>query len=80
MSVPAEIDFADCDAGQFTTWTDTGTDLSQRFQQGPGQLNDIYIIDVEGTRVIVDVGHFPSTPEADLADLEDILAGITFQP
>ncbi len=66
--------------GQFTTWTDTGTDLSQRFQQGPGQLTDIYIIDVEGTRVIIDVGHFPSTPEADLADLEDILASITFQP
>jgi hypothetical protein len=80
MSVPTDIDFADCDLGQFTTWTDTGTDFSQRFQQGPGQLNDIHIIDVEGTRVIIDVGHYPSTPAADLADLEDILANVTFQP
>lgn len=80
MSVPDDINFADCDAGQFTTWTDDGTDFSQRFQQAPGQLTDIYIIDVEGTRVIIDVGHYPSTPEADLADIQTILEGMTFQP
>lgn len=80
MSVPVGINFADCDSGQFASWSEAGSDLPSRYHQGPGQLDDIYILDVEGVRVIIDVSWFATTPAAELAELEEVVATLTIQP
>ena len=82
MSVPDDMDydesktssdgFVDCDLGQFRTWNSpAGTDV--RGQQGPGQRDDVYILDVNGTRVVVNVAYFPALPQPQMGELESIV-------
>jgi hypothetical protein len=80
MSVPADINFADCDNGQFGSWVEAGSDNPSRYAQGPGQLEDVYILDVGGVRVVIADNYFPTSAAADLADLQEILASLTIQP
>ena len=56
-SVPLDANFADCDLGQYQTWTVSnwgGGDVGQRFQQAPGQMNRYYALDINGTRLVID--------------------------
>ena len=69
LSVPDDIDFADCDSGEFHTW-------EGRFQQAPGQIDRIYILDVGGQRLLIDSHFQPGTPEADLAEQQAIFESI----
>ena len=82
MSVPDDMDydesktssdgFVDCDLGQFRTWNSpAGTDV--RGQQGPGQRDDVYILDVNGTRVVVNVAYFPDLQQPQMGELESIV-------
>ena len=69
LTVPSDVDFADCDGGEFRSW-------SGRYHQGPGQVDEIYILDVEGKRVVIDASYMPRTSEADLADFRAIIESI----
>lgn len=40
----------------------------------------MYIVDVDGTRQVIDTMYLPGTSEANLAELEQILASIRFEP
>jgi hypothetical protein len=80
MSVPEDISFADCDDGLFTSWSEAGSDAHSRYAHGPGELEDVNIINVEGTRVVIDAAHMPITSAADLAELEAMVASIDIQP
>ena len=81
LHTPADINFADCDLRIFGTWTEAGSNDPSRYSQGPGQVEDVYIIDVEGTRTILDASWFPdrSDPES-VAEITDIIDSIDFQP
>lgn len=41
-----------------------------------GQTDSVYVIDVGGKRVVIDAWHFPGTSEADITELEGIIASI----
>jgi hypothetical protein len=69
LSVPNDIDFADCDDGEFRSW-------SGRFHQGPGQVDLVYILDVNGQRTVIDAAYMPSTSEAVRAELQTIVDSI----
>ncbi len=61
MSVPDDMEedsngFADCDDGQFRT-SNNPAGNNVRNQQGPGQRDDVYILDVDGTRLELDVAY-----------------------
>jgi hypothetical protein len=43
-------------------------------------LNVVYIVDVDGARLIIDTWHMPDTSAADLAELESILASLRIEP
>jgi hypothetical protein len=83
MSVPDDMDFDpsapnsdgfnDCDRGEFRTW-------NGRWQQAPGQRDDVYILDVNGTRVALDVAYYPDLPQADLDEIESIVQSIHIDP
>jgi len=68
LSVPDDVDFANCDQGEFRSWVG-------RWHQGPGQ-RDVYIWAVNGSRVVVDVAYYPDLPQADLDELESIVQSL----
>ncbi len=43
-------------------------------------VNDVYIVDVEGERVVILAGHTTTSTAADIAELEAIIASIRFEP
>jgi hypothetical protein len=76
--VPAELDFATCDDGQFWVWS-TG-DGQLIYSQGPEGRFHLWILDVDGRRVVVMTHDFPGTPPDDLAELEAIVESIEIEP
>jgi hypothetical protein len=76
LSVPTDIEFSGCDAGEFRSW---GPDANARFHQGPGQLDTVTVVDVDGTLVTIDAGTYAGTPADVRAELEAIVASIRFE-
>lgn len=72
LTVPDDIDLADCDQGEFRSW-------NGRFHQGPGQVDRIYILDVDGQRVVIDAHHLPAASEAVRTEQEAIVASLRFE-
>jgi hypothetical protein len=81
LKVPDSIDFATCDQGQFRSW---GPENKARSQEGPGQGDLVWVVDVSGNGVdrsgdeilIVDAATFGrSDPNVGL-ETNVILAGI----
>jgi hypothetical protein len=75
-SVPIDIQFSDCDGGKFKSWTDAEGD---RYQQGPGQVDRLWILDVEGHRLLIDATYMPGTTEQDRAELAKVVNSIAFK-
>jgi len=75
LSVPADANFAECDIGQFRSWGPTGAD---RYHQDPGQIDRVWVVDVDGTRAVIDAGWYEETSAADRAELEALLGSLTF--
>jgi hypothetical protein len=73
MSVPTDIDLASCDQGEFRSW-------AGRFHQGPGQVDRVYILDVDGVRHVLIAHHMPDATAADLAEQQAIVDSIDFLP
>jgi hypothetical protein len=70
LQLPSDIDFATCDEGQFWVW-DAGP-----YAQGPGNQWHLWILDVEGVRVVVLAEDFTTTPEEDRAEMQEIIDSI----
>lgn len=80
-SVPADAEFSKCDtdAGThyFESWIGPGD--GDRYQQGPGQLDRLWILDVDGSRLVIDgFSMVNSTPE-DIEQLMSVIKSIKFE-
>jgi hypothetical protein len=85
LSIPADVDIATCDLENtfpvFGRWSPAGYPSGgQPWTYGKGQRDTVYIVDVDGTRQVIDTMYLPGTSAADLAELEQILASIRFEP
>jgi hypothetical protein len=78
VQVPADLDLATCDDGQFWVWA-VG-DGQTLYAQGPEGRFHLWILDVQGRRVIVMTHDFPGTPPDDLAELQAIVDSISIEP
>lgn len=76
-SVPVAANFSDCDGGMFKSWNDVEGD---RYQQVPGQVDRLWILDVEGHRLLIDAWSWPGAPEHDRAELANVVNTIAFRP
>lgn len=47
---------------------------------GPHQQNEVWILDVEGRRLVILAATFPTTPAEDVADLEAMVASVRIDP
>jgi Tol biopolymer transport system component len=80
LTVPNDINFATCDAGQFRSW---GPDSVARTHQGPGQRDLVWAIDLTRNGVvsghgyvIIDAASFPGTPTDVSSEIDAILGSI----
>jgi hypothetical protein len=82
-SVPADIDFSDCDmdGGEhfFESWIGdpTGWD-GDRYHQGPGQVDRLWILDIDGVRFVIDAFSMPSATDPERAELVKVVESIGF--
>jgi probable HAF family extracellular repeat protein len=77
LSVPKNIHFARCDQGYFESWTGLGWS-SDRYEQGPGQVDRLWILDVEGQRLVIDADYLPTATPRDRAELNRVVHSIRF--
>lgn len=75
-SVPADADFSKCVDGKFQSWKEWDGD---RYQQGPGQVDRLWIFDVDGQRMVIDSFAMPGATAKDRAMLEQVMASISFE-
>lgn len=76
--------FTGCGGGQLKSWVapmDTA-EAGDAFYgyTGPGYNEEIWILDVEGTRLMITAGGSPGSPPDDLAELRAILDSIRIEP
>jgi hypothetical protein len=71
LSVPNDIDISACPDQQFRLWPG-------RWQEHPGQVDMVWIVDVEGQRIIFDASHEPTASPAEVAELKDMVTSASF--
>jgi hypothetical protein len=75
---PDQALFPDCDENTFQSWTGARGWASDRYQQAPGQVDRIWILNVKGARLLIDASHLPKATARDRADLERVVESIRF--
>jgi hypothetical protein len=85
LSIPKGLDVSTCDSdGDFAIFGrwyagPSGTTGAAPWTYGNGQHNTVYIIDVDGTRQVIDTMYLPGTSTADRAEIDQIVASIRFE-
>jgi hypothetical protein len=76
VTTPAGIDVVDCDGGEFRTWIDAN---GQRNLEAD-QRDLLWIVDVDGTRLVIDSALGPETTQQDRADRIQMVESIRIEP
>ena len=75
-----EEEFGECDEDQFTFYGVVGEDTAvARNAQGPGQIDELWILDVEGSIVILDAAYSPATPDDLVNEMRAFVESATFE-
>jgi hypothetical protein len=72
-------EFTDCDKATFGSWTVPGAAGPDRFAQGPGQIDELWILDVDGTLVVLDAAYYAATSAESVAELRALAESATFE-
>jgi hypothetical protein len=75
LHVPDDAVFSDCDQGEFRTLVE-GPEAA-RFHQDPGQIDLLWVLDVNGELVIFDIAYHDGTPESILDEVAAIVESAT---
>jgi hypothetical protein len=80
LHVPDDAVFSECDSGEFGSWGMTDDDVRPfRYHQDPGQIDRLWILDVGGTLVVIDVAYYDGTPTSVIDEMEAIVESATFE-
>ena len=71
LSVPDDIDIATCPAAKFFSWPG-------RWQQAPGQVDMLWIVDVDGQRLVFDAWTLPGVDPQQTTQLQNMVTTATF--
>lgn len=72
LVTPQDLDIAACDLGRYKAWTDLSDPNGGNWNHTNGQLDVVYVVDVNGTPVVIDSWYGETTSPADLRDVESI--------
>jgi hypothetical protein len=78
LRVPDDAVFTECEQGEFASYGTEAEALS-RTHQGPGQIDELWIIDVDGAIVILDAMYRSDTPEELVQEMRSIAQSATFE-
>jgi hypothetical protein len=71
--------FAACDQSEFGFYGIEGESLPARNAQGAGQIDELWILDVDGSIVILDAAYSPATPADLVEELRALAESATFE-
>jgi hypothetical protein len=74
-----EEEFGDCDEDAFAFYGVDGEDGYARNAQGPGQIDELWILDVDGSTVILDATYGPATPAELVEEVRALAESATFE-
>lgn len=74
-----EEEFADCDQKIFGSYGLEGGTEPERNHQGPGQVDELWILDVDGSIVILDAMYGPAVPVDLVDEMRTIAESATFE-
>jgi hypothetical protein len=80
--VTGDGNFKGCDvqsdgSRDFVSWLGAGG-IGQRWQQEAGQVDRLWILNVNGQRLVIDASHAPGTTQAQLAEQAAIVRSVRF--
>lgn len=78
LHVPEDVNLDQCDRGEFCTLTQDDPAVCHRYQQFNGQIDELWIVDVDGVVAVIDASWGEETPAQALAQLRAILESMTF--
>jgi len=76
--VPSVFDFSQCDGGQLVLWQTADGDV--RYALGPGELDRLWVVDVDGAPVVIDAGSPVMASTADAIALQRVVDSIAIKP
>ena len=79
LHVPDDAVFADCEEGEFAMFRVDGEAGPGRYSQGPGQVDELWILDVDGAVVIIDAMSRPDTSAELVEEMRAIAESATFE-
>jgi hypothetical protein len=78
LHTPDDAVLGECERGQFVMYG-TEDDPAGRYNQGPGQIDELWILDVDGTVVIIDAVSRPDSRAELLEEMRTIIESTTFE-
>jgi hypothetical protein len=78
LHVPDDANLGECDQGQFASYGTTTESGPTRYHQGPGQIDDLVILDVSGRILIIDSMYRPDTSAELVDEMRGIVQSATF--
>jgi hypothetical protein len=79
LHVPSDVDFSECSVPRFPSMAEFRS-WPGRFHQGPGQVDEVWILDVDGERLVIDAWWFPQTSADERVKVIDIVESIRIHP
>ena len=76
LAVPDDVDAGDCPGGVFSLWPGR----AQNAQEIQGQVDMVWIVDVDGQRLVFDAAHDADVSRQNVAELEEMATTATFAP
>ena len=81
LTVPADLDTSTCTNGVLRYWPGPGPDLSTGdCCNPPGNTDTVYVIDIDGNRLVAIARHYPGSSSQNRAELQGVIASIEIEP
>jgi hypothetical protein len=77
LHVPDDVRLRECDGGNFATFGVAG-EQPALWAQGPGEIDEIWAVDVDGRIALLEGGYYPPTSQQSVDELHAILRSATF--
>lgn len=78
LDYTADYDVGNCNSGHLNRWTTVSSSVSREALDG--EHDEVWILDVDGQRIILDASDFPSTSEALRAELDAVIDTVRISP
>ena len=82
LHLPDDAVFNECDGDTFGSWAGGGDPVSagpSRSHQGPGQIDEVWILDVNGVVTVLDWAYYEGTPADVVTELRALVESATFE-